>query len=265
MLLSLFALFAMSCTDTPQPSASYEKESFHFQRQCVRKLFRAGDGKIINISATLFLQSVSDISNVCRWRGIECDTNGFMKTLVLIQGILGRANAVNVHWLPPTLQFVRISHASMLADLQTARLPRDIRYFSMLQNDAILGEKLDFRRLPKKMEELILAPVHLHGPVFLTELPKTMHLVHLMTKKIAGSIFVDNAAIPDGLMSFYIALTEGKNRSPYSSVVPAEQVDSRVSLGRGLLDIDQISRYNQMMHAKTSNLIDTYVQALHGF
>ena len=250
----------VACADPS--SASNTPNNIQLQNIAVQKLFPDWHyGK--NVLADHFVGTEArDPTDVCQWRGIECDGRGAMTTLVLVQSVLGIDMRADPRWLPPTLEFVRISHGWTLDGLETANFPRNIRYFYIAQSDAILGDEIDFRRLPPKMEELFMNPVIFRGPVFLTKLPEKMRLLYITTQLISRPVFVDNGTLPGGLVRVHIAHTGRKRGCPFHSVGPGAKVDDRLLFGRSFPNsvyIDKVSSYNLGMHAKAADLVHMYI------
>ena len=260
-LLSLI----VACAD--QSSASNIPNHTQLQNIAVQHLFPDWYyGK--NVLTDHFVgPEARDPKDVCQWRGIECDGRGAMTTLVLVQSVLGIDMRADSRWLPPTLEFVRISHGWMLDGLETANFPRNVRYFYIAQSDAILGDKIDFRRLPPKMEELFMNPMIFRGPVFLTKLPEKMRLLYITTQLIARPVFVDNGSLPRGLVRVHIAYTGRKRASPFRSLGPGAKVDDRLLFGRSFPNsvyVDKVSTYNLGMHAKAADLVQMYIRDNNG-
>ena len=261
MRVPVLASLIVACVDPS--SASNTLHHIELQNIAVQKLFPDWHyGKNV-LADHFFGPETRDRTDVCQWRGVECDGRGAMTTLVLVQTVLGIDMRADPRWLPPTLEFVRICHGWALDGLETSNFPRDIRYFYIAQSDAILGDKIDFRRLPQKMEELFLNTVIFRGPVFLTELPETMRILYVTTQLIARPIFVDNAALPDELAHVFIAHRGSKRKSPYRAVDPKEIIDRRLRFARSVPNpvyVDSVSKYNVGMYATASDLMQTYIR-----
>ena len=242
-------LVSISCADDRK--CPFTPEDMQMQNRLVSNLFCDADGAPLSAAFNYLINPTArDQADVCQWYGIGCDARGAMQSLVVINGFLGGSGSVDVRWLPPTLQFVRISHVPIFLDLASSDMPRDTRYLYIALNEPFRGDKIDFRRLPEKMEELILSPVILRGPIFIAALPKTMHMVHMYAKKLTGTVFVDTAPLPDELEGFYISRNAPKQDDPYRSIDKRRQVDSRMRFGRGRTEIDK-SRYDEEMYEKS--------------
>ena len=133
--------------------------------------------------------------NICNWKGHPPDngTNVLAMRAVFscTDGILTKLNFVRfaqelgqirLHYLPPTLQDVRINFYPLTGTLNTRALPRELRHVSV-RADQLHG-RIELRTLPNKLEHGDFAVNRFQGPITLTALPPSLRELSILMNAI---------------------------------------------------------------------------------
>ena len=161
--------------------------------------------------------------DVCTWLGVGC-VDSLVTKLHIVLNLARRSMrdswVLEMYWLPPTLRFVHLQMVKIPGVWATDRLPREMRYlylkfcFDRVMNPQRYFEyHVDLRRLPNKMEELIVISSTIGRTIDLRQLPETMRLVYI--KHHPGSIdtiCIDYESLPDALEYAYIIPFKGDMR-----------------------------------------------------
>ena len=133
-------------------------------------------------------------ADVCMWETIHC-TDGIVTAIWAsdIHILPGAQHSVLTEWLPPTLEFIHF-HSICVPNLwKTMCLPRELKYLYLnLCND--WGQKparVDFARLPRKMEEIIVIKSIMGGRIYVDNMPETMRFVFFRVLADFRGVFVN--------------------------------------------------------------------------
>ena len=130
-----------------------------------------------------------------------------MTSLSMVSEAVSLQITVAMDWLPSTLKSIHLRNIFLDDGWVAERLPRDTEYLFMGNvvtfNEVGKNRRVDLRRLPVNMEELILQASWLRGKIVLTDLPKKMRiswLQHIMCTKA----FIEPDLLPNALAYIYI-------------------------------------------------------------
>ena len=171
----------------------------------------------------------------CTWRGVECA--GSCVTAVFAAKTFETASrlfSVSTEWLPPTVEFVHFRYISIPHIWERMCLPRMLRYLYLENCTAkhwkgMLSNKIDFARLPRRMEELILIHTDMGGMIQIDGLPETMQFVYIMQhERFVESIGVHYEDIPNALRELHV--TNGFDAVIFDEMVRAVGKPNEVKL-----------------------------------
>ena len=135
-------------------------------------------------------------SDVCRgklhrsWNGIACK-DGVVCGIECDSWEFGR---LHVEYLPPTVRRISMTKSNQCYEIQTSRLPRDLRKIDACEN--LIYGTFDLRRLPANTREVILDWNNIVGPIFLTDLPKRFEYLGMCNNSIRQKV-VPLANLPE--------------------------------------------------------------------
>ena len=147
--------------------------------------------------------------DVCTWERIEC-TNGMVTSLRAVDyvGHTKIMQSAQMEWLPPTTKFIHLHRISVPYLWSTMSLPRDLKYLYMRFCDdlCVQPNRIDFARLPSKMEELIVIHTNISGTVCCGHLPVTMRflLFRFFPNTLSG-IVVNYSDLPGALEILHVS------------------------------------------------------------
>ena len=152
--------------------------------------------------------NAKDDADICSWQHTACE-NGALQTITT-SVFAGEAGcSVDMEWLPPTVEYIHFYFVDMWRTWARMCLPRDLRYMHLFGCRNGEYEKasrtVDFSRLPRKMEELILLGSPVSGVIVLACLPETMRLIYIdQGGTPLERILVDYDGLPEGLKALYV-------------------------------------------------------------
>ena len=157
----------------------------------------------------------------CTWRGVECE-GGIARTLIfrrMYQPNMGvhcdQVWIVDMRWLPSTVREMSFYSIDLFDGWQACALPRDLKFMYLSSCDSRRnqstpkGHQIDFRKLPQRMEELIIYDGWWAGPLVISALPATMQICFVLNDSIKRA-FVDNAQLPESFELFSVFPNEYK-------------------------------------------------------
>ena len=160
--------------------------------------------------------------DVCTWSGVEC-TDGFVTQLrvysnrLYVDSVRGDY-PLEIDWIPATTQFVHLDSIELLYQWQADMLPRDLRYLYLrLCYDSSADQKkpnyhIDLRRLPSRMEELILIASIIGRVINLRELPATMRFVYINHHPShIEAVYIDYDMLPKHIENVHVVDFSGKD------------------------------------------------------
>ena len=193
----------------------------------------------------------------CTWAGMEC-TDGILTTFCLMWNHKRIRFFAQIHFLPPTIQYLHIKAARM-DRLALRELPRDL-LCAFIESAQVVGRLpseagvINLADLPEKLEEgYIYVRPQLWGTVSLLHVPQTLRYFFLSNSKSIKSVVVRNAGIPDGLEKLNVHRSDAKK--PAIHCVDAENPDKRVKAMR-LTSTPDIEWSDFLYFAKTGSIID---------
>ena len=198
-----FAIFALTLTASTDSLQSRRISEITQRQKLMIKLS-------MNHNMRLHVRGdTGDISDVCTWEKIEC-SNGMVTSLQAVDhvGHTHVMQSVQIEWLPPTLQFVHLHTISVPYLWSTMSLPRDLRYLYLRFCDdlTVQPNRIDFARLPPKMEELIVIDSSIGGTICFGYLPETMRfLVFRFLPNMPNGIVVNYGDIPGALERLHVS------------------------------------------------------------
>ncbi|KNH05362.1 hypothetical protein XU18_3602 [Perkinsela sp. CCAP 1560/4] len=118
----------------------------------------------------------------CEWKSVKC-VNGIVSE---VDHIDCQDKVLDIHLLPPTVEYIRLTSCSLRYALHTRALPRALKYCFVSTNR--LSGTVGLRTLPEHLVSLDLSVNQLVGPVDLTELPRSMKTLSLYHNRIRQSV-----------------------------------------------------------------------------
>ena len=109
----------------------------------------------------------------CEWESVKC-VGGIVVT---VDHIDRHDKLIDIHVLPPTVEYIRFTSCSLRYKLHTRALPRALNDCNVSKN--WLFGTVGLRTLPEHLVNLDLSTNRLVGPVDLTELPRTLRNLRL--------------------------------------------------------------------------------------
>ena len=122
------------------------------------------------------------LRDYCDWHSVKCVEG----KVVAVDHIQPRGEVLDIHVLPPTLEYVRVTKCSLRYELHTRALPRALKQFFVLNN--MLHGSVGLRTHPEPLVHLDLSINRLVGPVDLTELPRNLKTISLCDNRIRQSV-----------------------------------------------------------------------------
>ncbi|KNH07755.1 hypothetical protein XU18_1646 [Perkinsela sp. CCAP 1560/4] len=129
------------------------------------------------------------LRDYCEWESVRC-VEGIVvevehKSLVVEQQ-KPRDEVLDIHVLPPTVEYIRVTKCSLRYKLHMRALPRALNDCNVSQN--WLWGPVGLRTLPEHLVHLDLCLNRLVGPVDLTELPRNLRTLDLWDNRIRQSV-----------------------------------------------------------------------------
>ena len=118
----------------------------------------------------------------CEWESVKC-VGGIVVT---VDHIDRHDKLIDIHVLPPTVEYIRFTSCSLRYKLHMRALPRALNECNVSTNR--LFGTVGLRTLPEHLVNLDLSINRLVGPVDLTELPRTLRNLSLWDNHIRQSI-----------------------------------------------------------------------------
>ena len=194
----------------------------------------------------------------CMWRGVEC-TEGIVTTFVFVrtfhEGHWRTPNnwEIEVDYLPSTLCFLHLQFIHLIDEWVPERLPRDLRYFFSMTNYIFQHNEtqrgLNLRKLPQKLEELIVFQAWFAGNLLIDSLPPSLRLLNLRMEQ-PKQIFISNEALPDSLETLALFSHDSKAKIYELS---GKKLDPRVK--KRNIDARKLSGWYQTFEAQTDAIV----------
>ena len=157
-----------------------------------------------------FTSAAHPVADVCRWNGVICSKDE-VRAIYMQKATTDLC--VDMHWLPPTLQYVHLIRVTFLDQLHPARMPRNLKYFYTQDvkrfSDFQRRRYVDLKHLPLKLEEFVLRHVKFDGTVSLLSLPPCLKLLWICGDQFRSAL-LDPASWPKSLQSFLLWSPSGK-------------------------------------------------------
>ena len=139
---------------------------------------------------------------VCDWHGVSC-TAGLITSIRASSSISSEHGSMarfNLEWFPPTVEFIHLDDVACSTDWTLEGLPRELRYLCLRvapHDSSSRTPRVDCALLPRKMEELIIAPATRCCDIRLEHMPSTMRYVYIEQRMHAEKpIVVDYRNLP---------------------------------------------------------------------
>ena len=184
----------------------------------------------------------------CSWRGVTC-TDGVAHRFVFANTSYTTTTehgyytskrtiwSVDMDWLPSTMHEVHLRDITLVDGWDAACLPRALRYLSLesccLRRYLSLHRKVNLRRLPERMEVLLIESGWLRGQIILDNLPRAMRIIRIVHHSISN-VYVDSANLPETIE--HVAVS-GSHLTKLKEISHAK-TDSRVHVGKRFVDVE---------------------------
>ena len=179
--------FFVSCADTQHTH----------QRKILCNFFDVPSPSVLPREITGFSWSSEDF---CRWRTVDC-ADGAVTSIHYQRE--RHPISLWIHWLPPTATYVHLSNVKLRQGASTVQLPRALQYLCLSQCDTDMRDSvpaIDLRRLPARLEELIIINCRFRGNFDLIFLPSKLRLL-ILNIPVAQNLLVcvNYENLPDSL------------------------------------------------------------------
>ena len=211
-------LFDSTAVNTSDPEEKYQLSEIYDLNEIyiLKDLYQnANDQRTLlqkscNANLLDFLQGdCKDNEDICGWQRTGCRVGALSAIFARAQRPEARL-AVDMDWLPPTLEYIHLHYVEFQHTWERMCLPRELRYLYLFACNPIekilIQNTIDFSRLPQKMEEIILLNAPIAGILVLNDLPKTMRLIYV--DALIERIVVDYNGIPESLTGLFIIGTK---------------------------------------------------------
>ena len=136
----------------------------------------------------------------CSWKGVRCRDG-------IIESICARRSphdktSVLMEWMPPTVKFIHFDKVLTIGEWGMENLPRQLRYLCLMHchrsrsSQQLYWNKL--RKLPPKMEELIIDRTPIPGVLQFDQIPQTMRYIYIKIpfRTSSYTVYVDHEFLP---------------------------------------------------------------------
>ena len=174
---------------------------------------------------------------VCSWKGVGC-ADGIIR---MIEYELNEHEArtlayvADMDWIPPSTVYLRLVGIRALNGWATERLPRELRFVSLVRagvpNDHQPDRTINLAKLPSKMEELIVIAGWYNGIIYIDRLPETMRLLQLSQWEHAVA-YVVFENLPKSLEALCVSNFIKYSKKRGTRIIPAgrKKSDQRIML-----------------------------------
>ena len=118
----------------------------------------------------------------CEWKSVKCVEG----KVVEVEHMDRHDKVLDIHLLPPTVEYIRLRACSLDYALHTRALPLALND-CFVSNNRLFGS-VGLQTLPEHLVNLDLSRNRLVGPVDLTELPRTLRILSLWDNRIRQSV-----------------------------------------------------------------------------
>ena len=215
---NMSAFFVILAADIPNNPLEISRQT---QIDCQNLLFKKFCSRIDRAYMEERMEHHT-IREVCDWEvqpnfDIGC-TDG------LINHILFRAlqhGNFLIEYLPSTIERVSIRRCKQNYQLQTRRLPKQMRWLNL--NNNLLFGTIDFQHLPPRMVTFDVSRNKISGPIILRNLPETMQNICIFKNSIQQDVLYYDA-LPETLT--VVSLGENAIRSirPIDEDMPEKNI-----------------------------------------
>ena len=228
MLLRLLAV-----SQKVQAHERDEVQSLAFQRMCMHNLVGVGmrESLVDDLLRTQLIDAETDDTSVCAWKGVTC-----VDAVVTFIYWVGRYTAfypthtksICPCWFPPSLRRATIRYEHFDGPLEICMLPREC--LAVVFNQCGIRGNVDFRALPKKMQQVDLSLNQISGTIHLTALPRSLVSIRMQGNPVS-KVYVLNSCFCDWFVSAHFEHPEGENGHRIKFVeTTAKEVDERVKV-----------------------------------
>ena len=166
------------------------------------------------------------LSDICLWRGVECEGPHITAILWPRQNTREHAEfsgkSLDIHWLPPRLREIRMRGRWTAHGLSMRKLPRSLIAVDM--ETCSLAGSLETQHFPKDIHGVNMRDNELMGILSLLDLPPNLKILDLCENRFA-KVYVCNAALPGNLE--FIQVAHNKRKCKVSEI-NGKRCDSRV-------------------------------------
>ena len=124
------------------------------------------------------------LRDYCKWKSVRCVEGN----VIAVAHKEPRDEVLDIHLLPPTVEYIRLTSCSLRYELHTRALPRTLKHCMVHCN--LLYGSVGLRTLPEHLVNLNLSMNRLVGPVDLTELPRKLETLSLFRNRIRQSVIL---------------------------------------------------------------------------
>ncbi|KNH06503.1 hypothetical protein XU18_2638 [Perkinsela sp. CCAP 1560/4] len=168
-----------------------------------------------------------NLHDYCEWKNVKC-VEGYV---VEVDDRDCHYKLMDIHVLPPTLEYIRFTSCSLRYKLHTRALPRALNNCNVSEN--WLFGTVGLRTLPEHLVNLDLSINRLVGPVDLTELPRTLRILSLWDNRIRQSVILFGQ-LPPNLMYVEFHVFGRTNRIGELRGTSTENVERLGNIFRGI-------------------------------
>ena len=212
-----FIALAVCADSEPQSPSSHP----NFQNACMRNFFGlTGQGPQFGLLTERLSHGSADF---CNWAGLTC-TDSALTSIYICGDLLDGARTlyrnpesigyiVDIHWLPPTVEFAHFRHILLLHGWHASALPRRLKYlhlrgvhsreFGGSPWNRVLSSETQLKSLPECLEELFIIGSWQKGSVSLLSLPPRMQRLYISGPKLHTAT-VASSQLPETLKCAYV-------------------------------------------------------------
>ena len=168
------------------------------------------------------------LRDYCEWKSVKC-VDGIVSE-VAHKGY--RDEVLDIHLLPPTVEYIRLTSCSLRYELHTRALPRTLKHCMVHCN--LLYGSVGLRTLPEHLVNLNLSMNRLVGPVDLTELPRKLETLSLFRNRIRQSVILFGQIPPNLIYVEIHFVAKRTNQIGELRGTSTENVESLGEMFRGI-------------------------------
>ena len=214
---ALFIALTVCADAAPKTPNSHQ----NLQNACMRNFFGlTGQGPQFGLLTERLSHGSADF---CDWTGLTC-TDSALTSIYICGDLLDGARTlhqnpesigyiIDIHWLPPTVEFAHFRHILLLHGWHSSALPRRLKYlhlravhpreFGGSPWHGVFSSETQLQSLPEGLEELFIIGSWQAGSVSLLSLPPAMQRLYISGPKLHTAT-VASSQLPETLKCAYV-------------------------------------------------------------